>query len=47
LNHLHLSIDFKSFHLCWVPHLLTEDLRQNGRTMRAMLLLLHAAQCDG
>jgi hypothetical protein len=26
LNYLHLSIDFKSFHLRWVPHLLTENL---------------------
>jgi predicted DNA-binding protein YlxM (UPF0122 family) len=35
LNHLHLSIGLKSFHLHLVPHLLIEDLRQNGKTMHA------------
>jgi hypothetical protein len=45
LNYLHLSIDFKSFHLRWVPHLLTEDLRQKRKDdARAMLPLLHIAQ---
>jgi hypothetical protein len=48
LSHLHGSIDFKSFHLHWVPHLLTEDLRQERKDdARAMLPLLHAAQRDG
>jgi hypothetical protein len=48
LNHLHLSIGFKSCHLCWVPHLLTEDLRQKRKDdARAMLPLLHAVQHDG
>jgi hypothetical protein len=47
LNHLHLSIDFKSFHLHWVSHLLTEDLRQKRKDdARAMLPLLHIAQRD-
>jgi hypothetical protein len=47
-NHLHLSIGFKSFHLRWVPHLLTSDLRQKRKDdARAMLPLLHAAQRDG
>jgi hypothetical protein len=47
LNHLHLSIGFKSFHLRWVPHRLTEDLRQKRNDdARAMLPLLHAAQLD-
>jgi hypothetical protein len=48
LNHLHLSIGFKSFHLRWVPHLLTEDLCQKRKDdARAMLPLLHAVQRDG
>jgi hypothetical protein len=38
LNYLRLSIGFKSFHLRWVPHLLTEDLRQKRKDdARAML----------
>jgi hypothetical protein len=48
LNHLHLLIDLKSFHLRWVPHLLTEDLRKKRKDdARAILPLLHAAQRDG
>jgi hypothetical protein len=48
LNHLHLSIGFKSFHLPWVPHLLTEHLRQKRKDdARAVLPLLHAAKRDG
>jgi hypothetical protein len=48
LNYLHLSIGFKSFHLRWVRHLLTEDLRSKRKDdARAMLPLLHAAQRDG
>jgi hypothetical protein len=48
LNYLYLSIVFKSFHLLWVRHLLTEDLRQKWKDdARAMLPLLHAAQRDG
>jgi hypothetical protein len=35
LKHLHVSIGFKSFHLRSVPHLLTNDLRKNGRSMQA------------
>jgi hypothetical protein len=47
VNYLYLSIDFKSFHLRWVPHLLTEDLRQKRKDdARAMLPLLYAAQRD-
>jgi hypothetical protein len=47
LNHLHLSIGFKSFHLRWVPHPVTEDLRQKRKDdARAMLPLLHVAQRD-
>jgi hypothetical protein len=48
LNYLHLSIGFKSFHLHWVPHLLTEDLRRKRKDdARAMLTLLHPAQRHG
>jgi hypothetical protein len=36
LEYLHVSIDFKSFHLRWVPYLLTNNLRQNGRSMQAL-----------
>jgi hypothetical protein len=47
LNHSHLSIGLKSFHSPWVPHLLTEDLRQKRKDdARAMLPVLHAAQRD-
>jgi hypothetical protein len=47
LIYLYLSIGFKSFHLRWVPHLLTEDLRQKQEdNARAMLPLLHVAQRD-
>jgi hypothetical protein len=47
LDYLHLSIDFKWFHLSWVPHLLTEDLRQKRKdNARAIFPLLHAAQRD-
>jgi hypothetical protein len=48
LNQLHLAIGFKSFHLRWVPHLLTEDLRQERKDdARAILPLSHAVQRDG
>jgi hypothetical protein len=48
LNYLHLSIDFKSFHLPWVSYLLTEDLRQKRKDdARAMLPLLYVTQRHG
>jgi hypothetical protein len=34
LLHLHASIGFKSFHLCWVPHLLSDDFSKNERSMQ-------------
>jgi hypothetical protein len=34
LQYLHKSFGFKSFHLHWVPHLLTSDLRKNERSPR-------------
>jgi hypothetical protein len=47
LNYLDLPIGFKSFHLRWVPHLLTEDWRQKRKDdARVMLPLLYAAQRD-
>jgi hypothetical protein len=48
LRHLHDSIGFKSFHLHWVPHLLTDDLREKWKEhARAMLPFLYAAEHDG
>jgi hypothetical protein len=47
LEHLYLSIGFKSFHLRWVPHLLTDDLREKRKEhANAMLPFLYAAQRD-
>jgi hypothetical protein len=31
LLYLHHSIDFRSFHLHWVPHLLAQDLREKTK----------------
>jgi hypothetical protein len=36
LDHLDVSIGFKSFHLHWVPHLLTDIYAKNGRSMQAL-----------
>jgi hypothetical protein len=48
LEHLHLSIGFKSFHLRWVPHLLASDVRHKRKEhASAMLQFLYAAQRDG
>jgi hypothetical protein len=48
LEYLHMSIGFKSFHLRWFPHLLTDDLRQKRKKhKRAILPFLYAAQRDG
>jgi hypothetical protein len=47
LLHLHDSIDFRSFHLYWVPHLLMLDSREKRKAhARAMLPFLHAAEHD-
>jgi hypothetical protein len=47
-EHLHVSIGFKSFHLCRVPYLLTNNLRQKRKEhASAMLPFLYAAQRDG
>jgi predicted transposase YbfD/YdcC len=48
LQHLYKSLGFKSFHLHWVPHLLTGDLLEKRKEYaRAMLPFLHAAERDG
>jgi hypothetical protein len=48
LEHLHVSIGFKSFHLRWVPHLLTDDLSQKRKEhARGVLSFLYATQRDG
>jgi hypothetical protein len=48
LKHLYVSIGFKSFHLHWVPHLLTDDLRQKRKEYASVMLpFLYAAQHDG
>jgi hypothetical protein len=47
LLHLHDSIGFKSFHLHWVPHLLTYDLGEKRKGhAKAMLPFLHVAERD-
>jgi hypothetical protein len=48
LQYLHESLWFKSFHLHWVPHLLTDDLREKPKeNARAILPFLHAPERDG
>jgi hypothetical protein len=48
LLHLYDSIDFKSFHLYWVPNLLTHHLREKRKEYaKAMLPFLHTAERDG
>jgi hypothetical protein len=47
LQYLHGPFGFKSFHLRWVPHLLTDDLRQKRKEhASAMLPFLHAIEWD-
>jgi hypothetical protein len=47
LEHLNVSIDFKSFHLHWVPDLWTNDLPQKWKEdASAILSFLCAAQAD-
>jgi hypothetical protein len=48
LRYLHDSIGFKLFHLNWVPHLLTGDLREKRKKhARVILPFLHVAERDG
>jgi hypothetical protein len=45
--HLHQSIGVRSFHLHWVLHLLTHDLRENRKEYaKTMFFFLHAAERD-
>jgi hypothetical protein len=45
LEHLHVPISLKSFHLRWVLYLLTDDLRKKRKDYAsAILLLLNAAE---
>jgi hypothetical protein len=45
--HLHGSVDFRSIHLHWVPHLLTHDLREKRKEhAKAMLPFLNVAERD-
>jgi hypothetical protein len=47
LLHLHDSIGFNSFHLYWISHLLTNDLRKKRKEYaKAILPFLHAAERD-
>jgi hypothetical protein len=47
LQHLHESLGFKSFHLHWVPHLLTGNLREKRKEYaRAICPFLHTAKRD-
>jgi hypothetical protein len=47
LQHLHEFLGFKSFHLYWVPYLLTSDLREKRKEYaRDMLPFLYAAEQD-
>jgi hypothetical protein len=48
LQHLHESLGFRSFHLHWVPHILTDNLRDKRKEYATtMLPFLHAAECHG
>jgi hypothetical protein len=48
LQYLHESLGFKSFHLHWIAHLLTCDLREERKEYaRSMLPFLHIAERDG
>jgi hypothetical protein len=48
LKHLHEDLGFQSFHLRWVPHLLTPELKEQRRTDATdMITVLPSAQKDG
>jgi hypothetical protein len=48
LKHLHEDLGFQSFHLRWVPHLLTPEFKEQRRTYAAeMIARLLSAQKDG
>jgi hypothetical protein len=44
----HADLGFRCFYSCWVPHLLTPELKeQKRRYAREMMLVLEAAAKDG
>jgi hypothetical protein len=48
IGHLHSSIGFKSVHLHWTPHLLTDDFREKRKDVaRATSPFLRAPERDG
>jgi hypothetical protein len=48
LHHFHEVLEFKSFHLRWVPHLLTNDLREKRKDVAGeMIPSLEAAFQEG
>jgi hypothetical protein len=48
LKHLHKYFQFESFHLRWVPHLLTPELREQRRAYASQMIpILAAAAHDG
>jgi hypothetical protein len=48
LNHLHTSLGYQSFHLRWVPHLMTEDLMKKRKEVATQMLpLLEEAAQEG
>jgi hypothetical protein len=48
MQHLYESLGFKSFHLRWVPHQLTDDFRHKRKKhVSAMLPFLYVAQRNG
>jgi hypothetical protein len=48
IKHLHKDLQFQSFHLRWVPHLLTPELREQRRAYpNEMIPILAAAAHDG
>jgi hypothetical protein len=48
LKHLYEDLEFQSFHLCRVPHLLTPELREQRRAYASeMIPILAAAAYDG
>jgi hypothetical protein len=47
LEHLHEDLGFQSFHLRWVPHLLTPELKEQRRLYATEIIaVLLSAQKD-
>jgi hypothetical protein len=48
LQHFYEFLGFKSFHLCWVPHLLPDDLRRKRKAYASpMLPFVHVTERHG